>query len=326
MVSGLVALVGKGDLSQYLFKALNSMSHRAKAGYLVQGEVYDRLKDVALKIDGDVVVAGCMRSSSIQAKAMIHGKVYSPGDFDLLFELERSQEPSYLASKLEGVDGAYAFAHPYDKGLVFVRDPLGTKPLYIARKEGLAAIASEMKALKSIGFEGIDRVKPGWLYYLTLDGQASYRIRSWDKISKIHVNMDEASSSVLNLLKESIKARTSKIRNVAIGFSGGLDSSFIAYIASEYTNVRLFTVGTPGSQDLREAEKAAELLDLPISVKIVDETSVKKLIKGLSMLIESEDIMDLAIGLVFYLTAEAAQHEGCEDLLLGQLADELFGG
>ena len=49
---------------------------------------------------------------------------------------------------------------------------------------------------------------------------------------------------------------------VTVAFSGGVDSSLVAMLASRHAEVELLAAGTPGVHDLAAAEESAGLLDL----------------------------------------------------------------
>jgi len=107
----------------------------------------------------------------------------------------------------------------------------------------------------------------------------------------------------------------------AIGFSGGLDSSLLAALCEG----ELFSVCMEGSSDERWLPKAAGLLKKPLSLKIISERDVEG---ALNRLIEMgfENPLDISIGIPLLLLSEFVREHGVEHLILGQGADELFGG
>ncbi|MBU0526939.1 MAG: asparagine synthase C-terminal domain-containing protein [Candidatus Micrarchaeota archaeon] len=113
--------------------------------------------------------------------------------------------------------------------------------------------------------------------------------------------------------------------NVAISFSGGLDSTLIATIAKKHANVDLYAAGALGSPDLEYAEKAAEELGLPLHKIIIDEKlameTYEKTYKVLPL-----DFLKVEILVPVYLIAKAAKEAGHSVLLFGSGAEELFVG
>ncbi|MEE9116401.1 MAG: asparagine synthase-related protein, partial [Thermoplasmata archaeon] len=74
----------------------------------------------------------------------------------------------------------------------------------------------------------------------------------------------EIAGRLASSLDESVRSLTASIDNVAIAFSGGLDSSLIACLASRYTKPALYVVGEENSSDLIGARMSAQILELPL--------------------------------------------------------------
>jgi len=60
----------------------------------------------------------------------------------------------------------------------------------------------------------------------------------------------------------------------AVAFSGGLDSSLVAYLSRNSGLVTLYTVGLEGSEDLIHAKAAAEEMRLPFRPIIITEKDI----------------------------------------------------
>lgn len=129
------------------------------------------------------------------------------------------------------------------------------------------------------------------------------------------------------MLEQSVCLRVRDVKEVAVAFSGGLDSSLIAFLAGKCgANVRLIHVSLKGYPETEEAKKAAEKLNLPIEICLFDEEDVAKVAPKVVELIEDPSAVKTAIGIPFFWTAEKASEAGFKVLLAGQGADELFGG
>jgi asparagine synthase (glutamine-hydrolysing) len=113
--------------------------------------------------------------------------------------------------------------------------------------------------------------------------------------------------------------------NVAISFSGGLDSTLIATIAKKHANIDLYAAGVEGSPDLEYAEKTAKELGLPLHKIIINEKlameTYEKTYKILPL-----DFLKVEILVPVYLIAKAAKEDGHSVLLFGSGAEELFVG
>ena len=72
------------------------------------------------------------------------------------------------------------------------------------------------------------------------------------------IKLDEAAKKLQSLLEESIKRRTRDVKEVAVAFSGGLDSSLVAYLASKLgLKVQLLHVSMENQPETEEAIEAS---------------------------------------------------------------------
>ncbi len=109
---------------------------------------------------------------------------------------------------------------------------------------------------------------------------------------------------------------------VAVAFSGGIDSSVVAFFASKKASVNLYTAGVPGCHDFASAEHSAKLLRLNLR-EIEVEGSIKEHIDTLSNIVGVNDNFVLSYLLPVYFVAGSCEEEA---IVLGAGADELFGG
>ena len=113
-------------------------------------------------------------------------------------------------------------------------------------------------------------------------------------------------------------------REVAVSFSGGLDSSLLAHISSEICGQRvaLYTATDNAGRGLDAALDAADALGLSLKVVRISEEQLHQF----HDIIFNGSTMDAALSIGFSSIAAAARADGHDYLVLGQLADELFGG
>jgi asparagine synthase (glutamine-hydrolysing) len=129
--------------------------------------------------------------------------------------------------------------------------------------------------------------------------------------------------TLAKLLEDSVLGQVEGSKAVAVLFSGGLDSSVIALLASKHTGVHLYTCGLKDVYDLKMARKASKLIGLPLHEVILKENDVLDAIPKLVSILETKDPATVTIALPLYLTSKMVK----ETLMLsGQGADELFGG
>lgn len=113
-------------------------------------------------------------------------------------------------------------------------------------------------------------------------------------------------------------------REVAVAFSGGLDSGLLAHYAKRHAeSVMLYAVGAEGSHDVAAAECAAVMLELPMEAIILDEDSALDILERMIRMTGTDNPLTLA----FEVPLFAVCGKCCEShVLTGQGADELFGG
>lgn len=139
------------------------------------------------------------------------------------------------------IDGAYSICHCKNHELLVTRDSLGLKPLFIASREDLVAVASDRKALYSIGMSDIAGFPPGASLTANQEGTIL------NPPAETHARLQAGGVStddLLQLLVESVSIHTTGLSSVAVGFSGGLDSAIIAKMAKDAgADVLLTTIG-----------------------------------------------------------------------------------
>ena len=108
----------------------------------------------------------------------------------------------------------------------------------------------------------------------------------------------------------------------AVGLSGGVDSALIACLAG----LPCVTVGMAGSQDLEKGEGAARALGLRWEGVTVTEDGLGEALRQVVAAIPDPTPLDTAIAAGLFFVARWAGERGHRRVLLGQGADELFGG
>ncbi len=112
---------------------------------------------------------------------------------------------------------------------------------------------------------------------------------------------------------------------VAVAFSGGLDSSAVAKCASRYARVAACAAFAPGSADSGRVRQAASALGLELKVAELTKEEVARDLRGVDLPFEPT-LMDRSLWCLYSEVAGVARGAGARVMLLGQLADELFGG
>ncbi|HIE31515.1 MAG TPA: asparagine synthase [Methanosarcinales archaeon] len=114
-----------------------------------------------------------------------------------------------------------------------------------------------------------------------------------------------------------------------VAFSGGIDSSLIAFVAASMNpEIGLYAIGMRGSHDMKQAEKAATLLGLHDRLHLCECTpeDIKSALLPVMHATGSTNPVAVGIGLCMYFVSGCASKYGASVLLTGQGADELFAG
>ena len=219
----------------------------------------------------------------------------------------------------ENPSGEFSFLDLEEGSILAGRDLLGTRPLFLSR-DG-KSLASDHRFLSSSQEERPILLPPG-TSYRTSDG--SVKTRFLGRVQPPD-SMASAVEELAVLLESSVRTRVEGERRVAVSFSGGLDSSIVAHCAARHGDVLLCSVYSAGSRDERQSELIAEKLGLPMVSRALTPDDVRRELKALDLPFEPTP-MDQALWCIYSTTARLARENGAETILLGQLADELFGG
>ncbi|MFC4544647.1 asparagine synthase C-terminal domain-containing protein [Halosolutus amylolyticus] len=137
---------------------------------------------------------------------------------------------------------------------------------------------------------------------------------------------DPDRSAALDRLREAIEtaadAATSGTGDVAVAFSGGVDSALVA----ELLDAPLYVVGFPDSHDVEAARTAADAMGRDLTVVDLEPSDLERAVPAVARAIGRTNAMDVQIALPLYLVGERIAADGFDSLTLGQGADELFGG
>ncbi|MEM4348528.1 MAG: asparagine synthase C-terminal domain-containing protein [Candidatus Anstonellaceae archaeon] len=112
---------------------------------------------------------------------------------------------------------------------------------------------------------------------------------------------------------------------IAILFSGGLDSTTIATVAKRFTNPLLVTAGIEGSQDLEAAKSIAAQLQLPHKAVVLSEEEIVKVYKKCYK-IRKGSMLEVELMVPIYSCCREAARAGKWKVLSGSGAEELFIG
>ena len=240
---------------------------------------------------------------------------------------------------------AFAIADTAAQRLYLARDPLGVKPLYWARSGGALHVASEIKALVPLG-QPVHEVPPGHHGWASLAdgpdltaytglaagsggaGRARGSGQGPEPGPEPVTDPAQAGKLVRAAFEDSVRVRVDTDLTVGVILSGGLDSSLtLLHVAQMHPDCVAFTIGAPGSDDLRYARRLCAELGVPHEVvelapRRIGRAQIRAAIE-MSELTEYGDIINAVVSVPLFRRVSDA---GVKVVLTGDGSDELFGG
>jgi asparagine synthase (glutamine-hydrolysing) len=362
-IAGLISKLG-GNVTAKIIEMLTEMKHRGldSACILINNEVklaekpdeidldglvgHTALGNVQFAISGKETCSQPLGDCTGKLRLIVDGEIDNDREIKLSLlnhhfhtmvgneAIVHLVEKNYVEDLVQAIRasqphlvGAYAFAIYNGEEIVAARDPVGVKPLYFGETHEFAGFASERKALWKLGVRDVKALTPGGILRVSKEGcqisEGTPLVRPAVKI----FTADEAAFKLKESLCEAVRRKLRGFQNVAVAFSGGVDSAIIAkLIAALGVKVTLYTVGFEGSYDVIAATQTAKNLDLNHVVRLLTLKDVEEYLPRVIYALEDADPMKVEVGLPLFVVAERAQSDGIRVVFSGQGSDELFGG
>ncbi|HKL70675.1 asparagine synthase (glutamine-hydrolyzing) [Salibaculum sp.] len=274
--------------------------------------------------DRDLLVANGEIYNHADLRAILGESAFeTESDSEAILHLFRDGDLRWIAR----LDGMFAFVLATKTRIIAARDPLGIKPLYLARIGDGMAFASELKAFDGLALDSVEAIEPGCLFD-SIDGMRRW-YRTPHGAAEPEEGLDvEATARELRLVLEEAVSKW-MVADVEVGsfLSGGLDSSIIAALAARQRKMPLktFAVGTEGSPDLLAAREVAAHIGSDHREYAFTAQDLAAVLPHVIYHLESADV-DLVRSAVptHFATRLAVQH--VKAVLTGEGADELFAG
>lgn len=221
-------------------------------------------ENITIIFNGEIYNADELRPQLIEKGY----KFKSTSDTEVLLYLYEEYGIDRMLSMLDGMYAICIADKRLDK-LYLIRDRIGEKPLYIYRKGDLLLFGSEYKAFYChpqfdpvlnegrleeyfmfrylIGDEtllkGVENLTPG--SYLSISKEGIHKTIYWAIPNQLQndLTFEENKAKFDALLKKSVRRRLVSDVPVGIQLSGGVDSSYISYLASQIYPGTLETFG-----------------------------------------------------------------------------------
>lgn len=277
-------------------------------------------------------------------------KLISNCDTEVLLKL-------YLLEGIDCVDrliGMFAFGL-YDarnQSLFLVRDPAGKKPLYLAQQNGQVVFASELKALcafpgfktqidptslmnylqfdyvptpKSI-YRDVQKVMPGHTVCIQNGRVTQEPFWLLDPTSCFAGTYADACAQMDAHLNEAVRCRLLSDVPLGVFLSGGIDSSAVAYYATQHhAHIKTFSIAFEDASydESGHAQTVADHLGTDHAVWPVTSQDMLTMLQNVQLPLD-EPLGDTSIVPTFLLAQKTRQNVTV--VLGGDGGDELFAG
>ena len=121
-------------------------------------------------------------------------------DSESILHLFRSGESRWVSR----LDGMFAFVLASRERILAARDPLGIKPLYVAKIGEGFAFASELKAFDGIPIDSVEAIPPGTLYDSRDGWRRWYRTPHGAAEAEPDLNVDRTARELRLVLEEAV--------------------------------------------------------------------------------------------------------------------------
>ncbi len=254
---------------------------------------------------------------------------------DSLFRIDEEQLNTLIENLIsEGQDDVHASTAASQFGavvLVLDNDRLlcwrsldGQRPLYVGSSGCSTILATEKKALWIARSENVRPVEPGKVIAVGMEGISTRRI-----IQHSATRFTGTKEQALGMLETSLRQAIEFLVDTQCGvlFSGGVDSSLLAHIASMYVdNITLFSASTKSSRDHDHGHIAAKAVGVPLVEVDMTEDLFWEHLPEVMFAIETTNRMDVEIAFPFFMASRAAKKRAVDLMVSGQGPDELFAG
>jgi len=284
--------------------------------------------------NGNILICNCEIYNWMELKEKYN--LDSKNDAQLildLIELKGYENIKYIINEFGG-PFAFAYYNKSDNKIVLARDIIGEKPLFyfFDKEKKQFAFCSEKKGI--VDLKNICELNPREIltYDLTSNeinfekNELNYTGKFFSKDYSI------LKKETLELLEKSIMKMVPFGQKLGLLFSGGIDSTFIAYIlAKNNVDFTCYTAKLEGGNieeapDYIYAKEIAKKYGFKLKVSKVKIENLESEVREVIGLIEEREYIKVSVALPFLLSTKLAKKDGVKVILSGLGSEELFAG
>ena len=335
---GIIGVFNNERSVEFVLKGLEVLKNQEDADFLIRtdsDEFYSKdVHELKKKVtQGSKNCIACCSCKTALSRKRLGSRFVADAEIYTVDELKEDY------SFLNETDGVFAFAcwigrdANGDDLLYIARDIIGLRPICFAHTDGFA-FASEKRALEAMGYLHAIELDPRTiLRYNIKEDRLSFEKRGFfSVVPELTEGKEKIKEELLTLLRASISRRIPQGEKFGVLFSGGLDSTLIAYLCKDldadfvcYT-VAVEEPGMKEAEDLAYAKSIAVDLGLALKIKKIGVDEVETYLKDVVPLIDDTDSVKISVAVPLYAACEMAKETGIKTVLYGLGAEELFAG
>jgi asparagine synthase (glutamine-hydrolysing) len=275
---------------------------------------------------------------NFRALAQQYGfRLKSGSDCEIILHLYKANPESL--SWIRELDGVYAFAllDRTQRKLLIARDPFGIRPLFQGFHGHQLVFGSEIKAIQHWAQESsITPYPPGTCTTIDLTDKGVTSCQFYNMALELaprdQFETEETICDNLRvLLRQAVEKRMMSDQPIGCLLSGGLDSSLICALVNGFSNpqqqqLNTFSIGMPGSPDLKYAQMVADFLGTKHHHVEVTSDEFLKAIPKVIYHIESWDTTTVRASVGNFLIGQYIRdHTDIKVVFNGDGSDEMGG-
>jgi len=254
--------------------------------------------------------------------------INTDNDKELLLKLIKKQG---INKTLQEIDGVYAFCLAEKDKITIARDIIGVKPLWFSIDNNTFSFASDKKDLKNC--KNIQELNPREIieYNLKTNKTKTTKRKFFQIKPELKLIKNKIIKELTGLLTNAISKRIPN-KKFGILFSGGIDSTLIAFIAKQlglnpicYTSA-LKQKGMSEAEDLKQAKYVAKKLKLKLKTKTINIEQAEKYLKKIIPIIDTPNVVKAGVALTLFPALELAKKDNTNVIFTGLGSEELFAG